>query len=432
MGGFIFDEQNFINNNAFKFEDRLNSQVARFLDKSPTYVTYYHISDIESTVDLGFSNIDGLLGDESPLRFNEIKDFPVYGLDPVQLRLEDMDQGLDTSYEGELLILPNTIKPTPNDFFTINYMSKDFIFMVTGVDYDTVKSNNYYKIDFSVKDIDYEVLEKLKMQVTDKYTCINTNIGTDDKAIIQSDLHIALKQVKELYNNIAERYKMYFYKDKYNSFIFKNRCGYRIYDRYLSAFMQKHRLFNNKDDHMTIMVNNEDETEDFLFEYDKSIYKLLELKRPDLIKRYAFSVVPIQNQYSVFSYYGDIDVCSIRFRRGEFCYIHEPFTTAIKSGNLHNPPCNHTMENLLPCERNDKIVITNKFVHDECPMKPFDEMDKLIIYYMHDKIKSIYDINIDKINELLFFDYSWENFIKIPLFLFVVRKIYNKFLNTDV
>ena len=155
MGGFIFDEQNFINNNAFKFEDRLNSQVARFLDKSPTYVTYYHISDIESTVDLGFSNIDGLLGDESPLRFNEIKDFPVYGLDPVQLRLEDMDQGLDTSYEGELLILPNTIKPTPNDFFTINYMSKDFIFMVTGVDYDTVKSNNYYKIDFYVKDIDY-------------------------------------------------------------------------------------------------------------------------------------------------------------------------------------------------------------------------------------------------------------------------------------
>ena len=202
MGGFIFDEQNFINNNAFKFEDRLNSQVARFLDKSPTYVTYYHISDIESTVDLGFSNIDGLLGDESPLRFNEIKDFPVYGLDPVQLRLEDMDQGLDTSYEGELLILPNTIKPTPNDFFTINYMSKDFIFMVTGVDYDTVKSNNYYKIDFSVKDIDYEVLEKLKMQVTDKYSCINTNIGTDDKAIIQSDLHIALKQVKEVYNNI--------------------------------------------------------------------------------------------------------------------------------------------------------------------------------------------------------------------------------------
>ena len=44
MGGFVFDEQNFINNNAFKFEDRLNTQVARFLDKSPTYVTYYNIS----------------------------------------------------------------------------------------------------------------------------------------------------------------------------------------------------------------------------------------------------------------------------------------------------------------------------------------------------------------------------------------------------
>lgn len=432
MGGFVFNEQSFVNNNAFKFEDRLNTQVARFLEKSPTYVTYYNISDVRSTVDLGFSNIEGLLGEDSPLRFNEIKDFPVYGLDPIQLRLEDLDQGLDSSYEGELVILPNTIQPTPNDFFTINYMSKEYVFMVTGVDYDTIKSNNYYKIDFSVKDIDYEVFEKLRKQVVEKYTCINTNIGTEDKAIIQNDINEALEKIKNIYNNIAKRYGMYFYKQKYNSFIFKNNSGYRIYDRYLSAFIQKHKLFNNKDDHLTIMVNNEDETECFLYEYDKSIYRMMELKRPDLVTRYAFSVTCIQNQYSVFKYYDDKDVCSVRFRRGEFCYIHEPLTTAIKTGELHNPPCDHTMENLLPCERHNKIVITNKFVHDECPNKPFDEMDKTIIYYMHDKINSIYDIDTDKLDEMLYFQPTWENFIKIPLFMYALRETYDKFLNVDI
>ena len=60
----------------------------------------------------GLGNYADSMEVKAEIDYSEIKDFPVYGLDPVQLRLEDMDQGLDTSYEGELLILPNTIKPT--------------------------------------------------------------------------------------------------------------------------------------------------------------------------------------------------------------------------------------------------------------------------------------------------------------------------------
>ena len=42
---------------------------------------------------------------------------------------------------------------------------------------------------------------------------------------------------------------------------------------------------------------------------------MIELKRPDLVKRYAFSVVPVQNQYAVFNYYGG--------KIGENIVVHE-------------------------------------------------------------------------------------------------------------
>lgn len=432
MGGFVFNEQNFINNNIFKFEDKLNSQVTRFLDKSPSYVTYFNIIQNESMVDLGFANIEHLLGPESPLQFSEIKDFPVYGIDPIQLRLEDGDAGLQGEYEGELIILPNTIKPTPNDFFILSYVGNDFIFMITSVDYDTIKSNNFYKCEFKVKYIHTDEVNRIRKQVSEGYTCINTNIGTQDKSIIQNDELEALRQLDAIYNNMSQRFVMYFFKDKYNSFIFKNKCGYLMYDRYQAAFIQKNNLINNKNDHMTIMINNEDETEDFLFEYDQSIYRMMELKRPDLVKRCVFRPSSIENMYSVFNYYGDTNIVSVRFKRGEICYIHEPLTTAINSGKLVNPQCVHIPEVQYNQYQQERITITDKFVHDQCPVKPFNEIDKVIINYMHNNISSVSDINVAELNELLYFEYNWENFIKIPLFLFAVKKLYDGFVNVKV
>lgn len=429
MGGFNFNEQNFINNNIFKFEDRLNTQTTRFLEQSPSYVTYFNIIKIESMVDLGFSNIENLLGPESPLQYSEIKDFPIYGIEPIQLRLEDGDAGLDSSYEGEAIILPNTIKPTPHDFFILNYVGKDFIFMITSVDYDTIKSNNYYKCEFKVKYIHTDEVERIRKQVSEAYTCINTNIGTQDKSIILDDEAEWLRQMQLIYDDLCNRFKLYFFKEKYNSFVFKNKCGYEIYDRYQAAFIQKHSIFNNKNDHMTIAIHNEDETDDFLFEYDNSIYRMIELKRPDKVERTAFSISPIQNMYSVFKYYSKTNVISVRFRRGEFCYIHEPFTTAINTGKLVNPACDHKPEIKYNINTNERITISDKFVHDPCPIKPFNEIDKIIIKYMHDEIKTVFDVDVKELNEIIFFEYNWENFIKIPIFLYILRKIHDTFFN---
>ena len=74
-----------INGNIFKFENRLNSQISRFLDKSPVFVTYFHINVNETTVDGGFKDIEDIVGNRSPLKFQKIENFPIYGLEPVVL-----------------------------------------------------------------------------------------------------------------------------------------------------------------------------------------------------------------------------------------------------------------------------------------------------------------------------------------------------------
>ena len=129
MGSFIKDE-NFLNDNIFLFEKRLGSQYSIFFDgKTPTFVTYYHINNINSIADSGFLNVENILGPESPIRFQKIESFPLYGIESIKPDLVDEDEGLNSNFDGEAIALPNTIKPLPNDFFTINYLDNTFLFM---------------------------------------------------------------------------------------------------------------------------------------------------------------------------------------------------------------------------------------------------------------------------------------------------------------
>ena len=44
----------------------------------------------------------------------------------------------------------------------------------------------------------------------------------------------------------------------------------------------------------------------------------------------------------------------------------------------------------------------------------FTEFDKILIKYINNNIESIHDINLEKLDDELFFDLNWFSFIKIP------------------
>lgn len=396
--GYLLDEKKMINDNIFLYEERLNSQLSRFLEKSPTFVTYYHINDNESTVDLGFQNIERILGPNSPVRFNEIKDFPIYGIDQIILSLSDELQGVDSNYEGEAIVLPNTITPYPNDMFTVNYLDQTYLFMVTEVAYDTIKSNNYYKITFTVKAMDETHKGYITNQTSDKFHCILDNIGTKEKAIIRSDDLDQLILLNEIYKNIAEYFKLLFFNAKYNSFLFKNVDGIKIYDKYMTEFINKFEIFNEKKNYSTLMLVNEDKSQTLYLEYHNSIYRAIELCDKKLITNYVYSLAYVSNQYSVFNFYRDRNVRSIILGNGEIPYIRTQIIDNIKNSFI---------------DENESVCVNT------------------IVKFFDKKINTVYDLDREKLKDYMnYMSYDFETFILTPLLLYILKYSYNKFMST--
>jgi hypothetical protein len=396
--GYLLNEKKMINDNIFLYEERLNSQLSRFLEKSPTFVTYYHINDNESTVDLGFQNIERILGPNSPVRFNEIKDFPIYGIDQIILSLSDELQGVDSSYEGEAIILPNTITPYPNDMFTVNYLDQNYLFMITEVAYDTIKSNNYYKITFTVKSMEQQDKNYLLNQTNDKFHCILDNIGTKEKAIIKSDDLDQLILLNEIYKNIAEYFKVLFFNARYNSFLIRDLENNKIYDKYMTEFINKFELFNEKKNYSTLLLVNEDKSQSLYLEYHNSIYRAIELCDKNLLTNYVYSLVYVSNQYSVFNFYRDRNVRSIILGKGDTPYIRTQIIDNIKNAVIDD---------------NENVCVNT------------------IVKFFDKKINTVYDLDREKLKDYMsFMSYDFETFILTPILLYILKYSYNKFMST--
>ena len=118
-------------------------QYSKFLDKAPIYVTYYHINEAMSRADVGTGNIESELGIRSPIRFNKIKNFPIYNLPELKPDIEYDENGYDIELDcNDLVILPNTIKPRPGDYFIVSLPGmKEYLFRVTNFRYNTIQSN---------------------------------------------------------------------------------------------------------------------------------------------------------------------------------------------------------------------------------------------------------------------------------------------------
>lgn len=393
--GFLIDEKQFINDNIFQYENKMNSQYSRFIDKAPNFCWYYHINNIESTADNGFQNIERVLGDDSPLRYQEIKDFPIYGLDQVLLDLNDEDQGLDSSFDGDAVILPNTIKPLPNDFFILNYLDKNYLFMVTSIAYDTIKSNNYYKINYTLRSLTEDYKNSLLKQTDEKYNCILQNIGTEEKCLIREDEIGKLIALNEVYTNIITRYKLLFYHNLYNSFIYNDGVTI-LYDRFLSHFINNGMLFNEKYNYSSLILSIEDKSNTFLYDYETSIYRIIEMNRKDMLNYIKYNPNYLVDQTSVFNFYRIKNILSIGFNNGLVSYIDDSLIDNIKN-NIH--------------AENESII------------------DKLIIDYFNNSVNTIYDLNVDRLKNYDYISYSFNSFIMIPMILFILRYYYSKFMS---
>ena len=400
----LINEQKLMDDNAFKFENRLNTQITRFLDKSPVFVTYYHVSADEVTTDGGYKDVEEIYGKNSPLRYKKIENFPLYGLDTVQLAIQDTDQGLDTDYQGDAVSLPNTIKPLQNDFFTINHVKKGtFLFRVIQVDYDNIRPDNFYKITYRLESLEESVLNNINDQVNEKYTCILENIGSENNCIIEESYYEQLQKVDALYNDMVDTYKSIFYSPRYNCFLGETAIGMKIYDPLQSVFMNKHGLLTRATDLTAIMLTEMFADRKRQIKYERSIYRFFERRDLSIISNFKYYLYQgMDRKDSAFYMWQDESVM----------YVEVPEKPVFDK----NAP-----NELLPIE------LVNSFKMNAPTVSPYiDLMQKFI---RKDPL-TIYDIPLNLNEELLKLDANEEVYFYTPILLYIIKSVTEEFLHT--
>lgn len=310
MASLIFDESVMINGNIFKYEDRLKSSMNKYVEGGAMLTTYFPQDENSSTVDRGLQDIEELFGNKAPLRYNEISNFPLYGFNQLKPEGTDEQQIEDINVEGECVILPCTIVPKPYDFFIINHLKMPGLFMVTRVDYDSMKAEGYYKITYRLQSTSHETIQSLRQKVINKYQMDLNSIGTSVNPILKEEDAILQSKIEKMVGKMIEAYRGLFYNERHNCFLFRDpQTGMDVFDMCGNEFMAKYAIMNYPNSPRVLVLNDKLHEPQLIRYYTNSVYNWIELGAPlRMLSKFPYFTLDVSGYtYSSFVQWGDLD-----------------------------------------------------------------------------------------------------------------------------
>ena len=282
-------------------KDLVQNPFYQWNDKKCTKVTYYNINKEKSTLDPGSRLAYDEGGEDSPIRYNKIEGFYLYNFPKIELNLENDDFGMTgQAIQGESYIMPNTIIPTENDWFTVDHIKdNDWLFKVTDVQRDTLENgSNVYKISWQ---LDRTSTEDVVNNVVEDYTFVNTVEGTNVKFIVKSDKYEKAKVFEEMATNLSNYFTDLFWSDRVQTFIYKWYNEYNMYDPFAIEFIIRNRLLVGADNYFHVQHQCQI-PKTFSIDYNKSVYRAIELRDKEklLLSNYRSQADYIEDLVGVF------------------------------------------------------------------------------------------------------------------------------------
>lgn len=269
-----------------------------FNDKPPVLCNWYNIDKDTTTLDEGTGAEYSAIGQNSPIRYNLIKDAIFYGNGiRIEIDLEYDEDGLTSappSISG--IVLPNTWIPYSGDYFTLKQAGKEFIYRVNSVSYDTIdNNNNVYKFEAMMDQAGESFLHK---QVVNTFRMIINNVGTSFKPIIKEEIYDCIDTMDGILLQLKNYFISLYYNDDVQTFTYKGPYG-NLYDPYMIEFMSRNDILAGSDEY--IFVNHEVSVpRTFAIDYNESIFRALELKNIKGFNNQTFCAELIQGQYNLF------------------------------------------------------------------------------------------------------------------------------------
>ena len=401
MSSLIFNEESLLTNNIFKYEQRLQSHANKFIENGAMLTTYYSINEDATTVDRGLRDIEQLFGHKSPLRYKKVLNFPVYGFGQANPSNSDELGIEDINVEGECIILPSTLVPSPNDFFIINHLKMDAIFQVTTVNFDSMKVEGFYKIAYRLISTSKETISNLEKQTDQIYHTDLDAVGSNRNPIVKEDDFIRRGQIRQMVNSMISSYKAMFYNERHNCFLFHNQdTGERWFDLCGNEFIAKHNLMNPENSNTVIILHDKIRDQQLPIYYNNSIYNWLEMDAPKrLLEMFHFQLSPGENYR---------DSSFARWSEGDI-WVIQPLGT--HQTGIHNQDLSFFDNEQFESFNNTKAVPTSEF-------------DKLIHKFINkpDNI-STQDISLYTADTLLSSIRHRDVFLYTPILIYIIKKI---------
>lgn len=188
MATVLSDTRNFKATQAAFLKQSLEDY-STFLNALPLLVNYYSKNFFASTHDVNLRTVQEILGTDSPVKFNLIKNFPFYKAtnlseaDPD----ESEDVGTEANVEGTALIPPTSVQPREDDLFTIPwYGHKTAVFRVSKVTRSHIRGRAFYTVNYYLYKT-FADIEDLKKQVERNYEVVGSPSSANKSAIVAED-----------------------------------------------------------------------------------------------------------------------------------------------------------------------------------------------------------------------------------------------------
>lgn len=393
--------------------DLIKNPYYLFNDKKATIVDYYNLNTTRSTLDEALKIPYSNLGKDSPLRFNLINEFYLYGIDRISTELDMGDFGIESSdITGEAYILPNTIIPYPGDYFEIKHISeRKYLFKVTAITRDTFDNGaNYWRISYRLDQISDE---KLLPLVVDEFQFSTGTVGTNFASVVKKtswDLATALDNVAVM---LKQYYKSLYYNNKVQTFTFVHLyqlCQNRqsssfFYDPYLIEFMIRNKVLDN-------------DGNEFMFIDHKTILK------PEFRIRYTKTI------WDVFEKRDISRIGSCRYI-SQADYINDP-ATIFQSRYEDYFEMNYQNEPIYMVNQNPVEVLPSTIIYHIEHNQLFDYGDEFEKYNIFVKYMNGIDFDIRDIvpyENIEDTDMDEINFFAIPLAIFCIERYIEKLLS---
>lgn len=386
-------------------KDILKNPYYRWNDKSGTPVTYFNQNTEKSTLDTSTKLYYQDVGLASPIYYNIIKDFMLYGIEQIAIQMVNDEFGPEASeISGEAIILPNTITPYVGDYFNIDYTEEKLLFKINDVSPDTLENgSNIYKVQYKLESARLEeILEE--QNIANHYHMVINNVGTKLNPIIRDEHYNIIKRLDQVLFNLRLYYKSTFYNSRVQTFIFCHN-GYRFYDSYMIEFLKEHDLLNSEDaDNEYVYISHAlNLPATFPIKYNKSFFACLEKKDKNNVRAY---------EYRGLSKYIDQPLTIFSTRKEEYFSIeHETHS--------------FNVNDIIPCFKDEMVTA----IENDTILGGENSLYNIIVKYFNNK--DLTQEDIDALEMIDFYD-SVYLFYAIPCILYCIENYVISLVNTDV